>query len=423
VTQLAKVLTQVALDALKPSDKRREIPDGKVSGLQFVLQPSGAASWAFRFRWASKTAKATFGSYPLLGLSAARDLGRKAAADLANGVDPRAKKQAAKAEAREPALDLIENVVETYVVRYARKQTRERSWRETKRHLEREVVEEWRGRRLSSIRRAEVHKLLDKIVDRGAPIVANRVLSAFRRMCNWSLERGLIEVSPCVGIRAPSAESARDRILSDDELLALWRATEAGVYPFAPAIRMLVLTGARLREVGAARWSEIDLAARTWTLPAARTKNGREHQIPLSPTAVAILESLPRFERCDYLFTINAKAPVNDFTNAKKRLDAAMLTELRKERGDGAELTPFVIHDIRRSVATGLAKLGVDLHVIERCLNHVSGTFGGIVSVYQKHKFEDGMRRAFDAWGAHVERIATGAEAENVIEFAARTSS
>jgi integrase len=175
-------------------------------------------------------------------------------------------------------------------------------------------------------------------------------------------------------------------------------------------IQLLGLTGARVREISEARWTEFDLMKQIWSLPAQRAKNNRAHEVPLSASALAILDSLPRFERCDYVFTINGRAPVNGLSRAKRRLDQAMLAQL-----DGAALEPFVLHDIRRSVATGLAKLGVDLHVIERCLNHVSGTFGGIVSVYQKHKFEDGMRRALDAWALHIERLVTGAETDNVV--------
>ena len=142
------------------------------------------------------------------------------------------------------------------------------------------------------------------------------------------------------------------------------------------------------------RWAEVDLTARVWTLPAARSKNHRAHEVPLSPQALAILEGLPRIEgERGFVFTTNGNTPVSGFSKARARLGAAL-----------PDAPPFVLHDLRRSCATGMAKLGVDLHVIERCLNHVSGSFGGIVGVYQKHKFEDGMRRAFDAWGAHIER-------------------
>jgi integrase len=411
---MAKVLTQVALDALKPTDKRREIPDAKVAGLNFILQPSGKASWAYRYRFVGKTAKLTLGPSPAIGLAMARDLARKAAADVANGVDPRAKKKAAKAEAREPALDLIENVVSGYIERYAKKKTRERSWRQTEHLLVRGIVGPWGKRRLSEIRRPEIVALLDPIADR-APTVANRTLSAFHHLCAWALERGLIEANPCAGIRAPAPEKPRDRTLDDDEIRALWVAAQALGFPYGPMIQLLALTGARVREISETRWAEFDLMKQIWSLPAQRAKNNRAHEVPLSASAIAILESLPRFERSDYVFTINGRAPVNGLSRAKRRLDQAMLAQL-----DGAALEPFVLHDLRRSAASGMAGLGVPPHVVEAVLNHKSGTIKGVAAVYNKYNYASEKAAALARWGDHVECLATGAEAGNVVELKAR---
>src|SRR5271166_1342413 len=411
----ARLLTEAFLHAVKATDKEMEYSDSKVPGLRYAVQPSNARSWVYRFRTHGKSAQHTIGRHPPIGLRDARGMAQEAAVDVAKGVDPRARKLAAKAAAKEaaaPKLDGIENVVTAYIERYAKKQTRERSWRECERLLQREIVGPWRGRSLAAIRRSDVKARLAEIADRGAPVVANRVLSALHRLCNWALEEELIEANPCTGVRAPSKETPRERTLDDGELRALWAATGELGAPLGPLVRMLLLTGCRVREVSKARWSEVDFAKAVLVLPAARAKNHRTHEVCLSPQAIEILAALPRFEKCDYVFT-HGRAPVNGFSVAKRRLDIAMAAQL-----DGAELMPFVLHDLRRTVATGLAKLGVDLHVIERCLNHVGGTFGGIVSVYQKHKFEEGMRRAFDAWGAHIERLATGAEAAgNVVQL------
>jgi integrase len=155
------------------------------------------------------------------------------------------------------------------------------------------------------------------------------------------------------------------------------------------------------------RWREIDLEKAVWTLPGERVKNGRTHSVPLSPRAIAILASLPRVAgETDFVFTTNGRTAVSGFSKTISRLRAAL-----------PDAPPFVLHDLRRSCATGMARLGVDLHVIERCLNHVSGSFSGIVGVYQKFKFEDGMRRAMDAWAAHIERLVSGDVASNVVEL------
>jgi len=397
---MAKVLTQAALDNFKPSAQRREIPDAKVSGLQYVLQPSGAASWAFRFRWGGKTAKLTIGPYPALGLAQARDLARKAAADLAGGTDPRAKKQAQRA-AEAPADDLIEMVVERYI-RDAKKKLRPRSWQQAE-YMLASVVASLGKRRLSEIRRRELIALLDDIAER-APVTANRVLAHFRAMCSWALERELIEANPAAKIKPPGGpERSRERVLDDDELRALWTAAETTDYPTQPIIKLLVLTGARLREVMEMSWSEVDLVKETWTLPAVRAKNGVEHTVPLSTSALAIFKALPRFDRCDFVFTFKSKTPVTSMTRAKRSIDRAMMAQ-----------APWTLHDIRRTVATGLQTLGVRLEVTEAVLNHVGGSRGGIVGIYQRHEYAEEKRAALDAWALALDQAVAGASAERL---------
>jgi integrase len=417
---MAKVLTQAALDALKPSDRRREVPDAKVAGLNFILQPSGKASWAFRFRWGGKTAKLTLGPSPAVDLPTARNLARKAAAELAIGVDPRAKKRAAKAEARETAeskLDQIETVVEAFLRRYAMKRTRENTWKETERLLTREVVVAWKGRRLSSIRRAEIHAMLDKIVDRPAPVTANRTFSALRQLCEWCVERQIIELSPCTGVKAPSPEQSRDRTLSDDEIRAGWKAFDAVGYPFGDLAKMLLLLGQRLREIASAPWSEFDLEGKVWRLPAERTKNNTSHEIPLSDAVLRILGRLPRIEagggQAGFLFTANGRKPIDDFHKGKRRIDALMLADL-------AVLPRWTLHDLRRSCASGMAELGIAPHIVEAVLNHRSGTIRGVARIYNRFDYRAEKRAALLRWADHVERLASGVEAENVVELAAR---
>jgi integrase len=163
-------------------------------------------------------------------------------------------------------------------------------------------------------------------------------------------------------------------------------------------MHLLILTGQRRNEVGALTWREIDLDARLWTLPAVRAKNGIGHEIPLSDMAVDILTTCPRIVESDYVFTVNGRNPMRAFYLAKGRIDALM----------PAGMAPWVMHDIRRTVASGMAKLGVNLPVIEKLLNHVSGSFAGIVGVYQRHSFADEKRAAMQKWARHVEAIVRG---------------
>ncbi len=395
---MAKALTVRTIDTLTAPASRQEVPDGLVGGLYLILQPSGAKSWAVRYRASDgRPRKHTLGTYPGISLASARELAQGALVNVAKGTDPAAEKKAARSSDKgRNDRDLVENVVDTFIQRYAKANTKPETVAENKRLLDRDVVARWRGRRLSDISRADVHELLDAIVDRGSPVAANRVFAALRRLCNWSVERGIIPSSPCDKLRPPTAEQSRDRVLTDDELKRLWKATDAIGWPFRDLVRLLMLTGQRRDEVGRMRWSEVDLDAALWTIPKERAKNGQAHAVPLSASAVAILRSLPRVEggkgSVDYVFTSTGKTPVSGFSNLKEALDKRM----------GSEMPGWVFHDLRRTAATGMARQGVALPTIEKVLNHISGSFGGIVGVYQRHDFAEEKRAALDAWGAFV---------------------
>jgi integrase len=237
--------------------------------------------------------KLTLGSYPAIDLATARKRAMEALGEIAAGKDPAAIKMASRAAAkaeRVADVDLVERVVELFVDRHAKPNTSD--WRETERMLVKEVVGRWAGRRLSQITRAHIHEMLDEIVDRGAPIRANRVFAQFRKMCRWAISRGIIERSPCEGMTAPSPETRRDRVLSTAEIRLAWRALDSMGWPFGAIGQLLLFTGARRDEVAGMKWNELDLADRVWSLPRDRTKNKRDHQIPLSAATVRIIEHL-----------------------------------------------------------------------------------------------------------------------------------
>lgn len=425
------MLTNLFIEKLKLPPRRREIPDGKAQGLYLVVQPSGAKSWALRYRFNGLPKKLTFGRYPAIDLATARRRAAEALGRAVAGEDPAAAKQAqrraAKAE-REAEGDLVERVVEQFVERHCKPNTRD--WRFTEQMLGKEVVPRWRGKRLSQVSRAQVHDMLDEIVDRGAPIRANRVFAQLRKMCNWAVSRGIIERSPCGGLVAPSQETRRDRLLSDQEVRLAWRAFEEVGWPFGPIGKLLLLTGGRRDEVASMRWGELDLAAKTWTLPKERTKNKREHVVPLSEQALEVIELLPRIEGGDGLvFTTTGQTPVSGFSRAKRAIDGAILEQLRGGSGDdkhngvveAAAVPHWTLHDLRRTAATNLQKLGVRLEVTEAVLNHASGSRGGIVGVYQKYSWDAEKRAALDAWAKRLAVIVGGAEpASNVVELAGR---
>ena len=415
---MARALTVLAVERAKSDPaKRLEIPDGGLPGLYLVVQTSGAKSWALRYRFGGKPRKLTLGAFPGIGLVAARDLATAAIRANAEGRDPGEAKREARQEAAVER-DLFENVAAQFIDRYARRQTRKSSWMEAARLLGFRpepdatskasaplestgagIAARWKGRAVSEITRRDVIDLLDDTVDRGATTMANRELAAIRRLFNWCLERGIIDASPCAGVKAPAAERSRDRLLSDDEIRLFWKGADAIGWPFGPLFKLLLLTGQRRDEVGEMRWREIDSDGRLWVLPRERVKNDRVHEVALSDAALAILKALPRVSgRPGYVFTTNGTTAVGGYSRAKERLDRFM-----GEAGMTGE--PWRLHDLRRTAASGMARLGINLPVIEKVLNHVSGSFGGIVGTYQRHSLADEKRHALDTWGAHVERL------------------
>lgn len=410
-------LTEVACRNYKPKDARYEVADAKVAGLRLCVQPSGAKSWVLRYRSEGRSLKWTIGGYPAVSLDAARKLAQSGLGKVAMGQDPaeekKAKREAAKAAQQELKFpEALANYLAAHVERNLKRSTQ----REHKRVLLKETAP-WKARSVASITKMDVLRLTDAMIARDATIGANRLHSRLSHFFNWAVTRGLIETNPCAALPKPTKEDdrARDRVLEDWELALVWRASEKLGFPYEHIIKLLMLTGARRGEVTGMAWSEIDRAKGTWTLPKERSKNKNAHELSLPPLAWEILSRLPRFERApgetDYVFTPR-NVPPNDFGHIKVALDAA-ITEL-----NGKPLAPWVVHDIRRSVATGLGALGVEIHVTERILNHTGGSFKGIVKVYQRFRYEEQMRAALERWAAHIERVLAGAGASNVVELA-----
>jgi integrase len=396
-------LTIRALEAVKPGPERREIPDSLLPGLYFIVQPTGARSWAVRYRHQGVSRKHTLGGYPTIDLKAARALGGKALRAAAEGRDPGRE----KIQARATKADSVDRIIEEFLDRHVRRSNRLRTAQETERLLRQHVLPRWRGRMVHEITRRNVLDVLDRVVDGGAPIGANRVFAATRKFFNWCVARDIIAVSPCAGVKPPTAERARDRVLSDDELRVVWAAANKLGGTFGPLVKLLALTGQRRDEVAGMRWDELDLDARLWTLPAGRTKNDKPHDVPLSGAAIAVLKSVPRVTDSPFVLTTNGGAPASGYSKNKRRLDALL----------SADIPAWRLHDLRRTCASGMARLGINLPVIEKCLNHVSGSFAGIVGVYQKHSFADEKRHALEAWGSFVAALVESKPTSKVLRL------
>lgn len=442
---MAKALTVLSLEKMKPDPGRRlEIPDALLPGLYHVIQPTGARSWAVRYRAAGKPRKLTLGAYPALELGAARDAARLALRDAAKGADPAASKQEARRAAKagdRAGRDHFGNVAREFLARHAARKNR--SWRETARLIglvpdktnpdaadnprafvaaEGGIAEKWASRPVAGIKRSEVVELLDGIFDR-APIVANRTFSALSKLFNWARDTAeLITVSPCAGLEPPANEISRDRVLTDDEIRWLWKATAGKT--FGPLVRLLLLTGQRRDEVAGMTRAEVSGAV--WTIPKERAKNNQQHVVPLSEAAQAALASAPRIVgRKGFVFTTTGETHVSGWSRAKTAIDRGMLAAARQEALEAgadpatATIPRWTFHDLRRTAASGMARLGIAVHVVERLLNHRSGTIRGVAAIYNRHDYLAEREAAAEAWGRYVTDLVEGKRAGNVLHLRA----
>jgi integrase len=382
-------LSALAIEHAKPGPTRREISD-EHGGLFLVVQPSGTKSWAVRYRFNGRPQKLTLGPWPALSLAAARKMAGDARLKVEQGIDPAAEKRLARDAARDREGDTVEHCAGQFIELHCKR--RLRTWRTVERIFQVEVLPRWQGRTVHAIRKRDVITLIETVAaDR--PVMSNRTFAWLRAFFNWLVERDVLVASPCTSVKRQAKEHARERVLDEAEIVALWRAADADV--IGPFLKTLLLLGQRRGETAAMRWSEIDKQTRTWTIPKERTKNAKGHTVPLPKQVLKIIEAMPQVVGDDRVF---ASCPdLLGFDQNKKRIDLRM-----------QPTTPWVVHDLRRTMATGLQRLGVRLEVTEATLNHTSGSRAGIVGIYQRHDWADEKRAALQAWADRVEQLVTG---------------
>ncbi|RKF16906.1 site-specific integrase [Roseovarius spongiae] len=406
---MARALTTKTIEAVKPGENRREIPDPALSGLYLVIQPSGVKSWALRYRYAGKPKKLTLGRWPVMGLADARAAASDAIEAVDHGNDPSAAKKRTKAARMEAQLSERDKI-KTLMERYGRRHLSTLKSGETiKRELNRHVVAVWGERDIHDITKRDVIDLLDGIADSGRVVTANRVRAYLNKFLNWCVERDVIDQSPAMGVKPAAKEKSRDRVLSDDEIRWFWEACTREGQPWGHLGKMLLLTGQRLGEV--VNMTDREVSGDLWQLEADRTKNGRAHDVPLSETARDVLGAVERLKSdAGYVFTTNGRSALQGYHKGRNHI-AKRMAEVA-----GQEISHWTFHDLRRTAATGMARLGIPVRVTEAVLNHVSGTAGGIVSVYQRHDYADEKRDALDAWARLVADLVEGT-ADNVVRI------
>jgi integrase len=363
-----------------PGPKRLDAWDIVLQCFGVRVSPGGRKTWFVIVRIDGRQKRVTIGTYPAISLAEARTEARKIVRDAQLGILSDSEES--------PALTLGETVP-LFIQLYAK--PKNRGWRESER-----LLGKFQGlfvKTPGQIARSDVVRVLDQIIASGTPYRANRALAALKKLMNWALDRGMIEVNPIAGLKPPHRERAREVVLSDEELLSLIQASHAEGYPFGSAFEMLILTGQRRSEVAEMRWSEVDLEHGVWTIPAARSKNGHSHDVPLSAPAVSLLRSLPRFLTSDWVFTTTGRTPISGFGRVKRRLTLT------------SDTPGWRIHDIRRTVASGMARLGVEPHVVEKVLNHKSGIISGVAAIYNRYAYTLEKQRALEDWATHLEQL------------------
>jgi integrase len=389
----------------------------------------GRKSWIAMGRVDGKPVMVTIGTLAQIPkVDKARDLARASILKMKGGTKPlderRAEKAhkeaAAKATAaaeREAAQGRFALVAE----RFLTERNKEEGWApayeyEFRRIMKRDVLPRWGEKPIRSITRADVVELITEKAEnrlrarkgetRGAGVQANRTLTRLRTLFGWAVSEGLIASDPTAGVRRRKKEEARDRLLSDAEIVSFWHAAERTPWPYGPIFRLMLLTAQREGEVAGMRWSEIDLDKCIWNLPGERTKNGKPHIVHLSAPAMEIIGELPRIG--EMVFPTRNGTQLLSFSAAKLRLDALMETE-----GD------WVLHDLRRTGATIMAQLGIAPHIVDRALNHVTGALGGVARIYNRFDYINERKAALDALGRYVEGLVRPGGDNNVVPLTA----
>ncbi len=382
-----KVLTAKAIEKLKPDAQTvREIPDGIIRGLSVRVMPSGAKSFALRLRITDpagnrKQRRVVIGTWPEMTLEAARI---KAGHLKAEGLP------AIRTEAAETFGDLAEHFIKHGMFSKRTGRKLKRAW-EVERIIRRQLLPDWQDVPLEALKAKDAVRLTDALLDEGKPAAACKLHEIIRRIGSYGAQRGRWEVSPFASMEAPRPPVRRDRVLSDSEIKALWSAWTVEGYPFGQSQQMLLLTGQRRAEVSGMTWGEIDRTAKVWTIPGKRTKNDLENIVPLSAFALEVLDALPRFDKQALLFSTTGKTAISGYSKAKARTDKA------------AGVSDWRIHDLRRTMRTGLAALGVGESVAEKLLNHQPRNV--LTSIYNRHEYIEEKRAAMEAWGERMREV------------------
>jgi integrase len=386
------------VEAIKGDGDRQEIWDTACTGLVLMVSATGAKTWQARYRFNGERRKKSLGPADVVSLADAREKVKAIRRDVTEGRDPEAVAIVAADTVAEIEKRRVKTLWESFEKRGFKKGKATKKTRAKWGAFYKKQLTAWHDRDAATITKHECLAVVEAAEKRG-PNAGNFAVTVLKSFFNWIAGRGLIEESPMFGVAKPAAESdnERERFLNDAELAAVWAGCDKLKNPvFGLWFKMLFATGQRRDEVADMTWAEVDLAARVWTLPGAlteRTKNKKPHSIYLNDAAMAILQAVPRYDDCPFVFSTNGKTPISGFSKAKAALD--------KESG----VTGWRPHDARRTMATNTQRLRIDREVIEACQNR---SLTGTKKRYQRHDYTAEKRAAFIRWNGLLTRIIAG---------------
>jgi integrase len=418
-------ISKASVDAAQPGGSDRLFWDKGLPGFGLKVTPKGRKVYLYRYRIAlpGKAANTqpitlTLGKHGVLTPEQARRQAEVLALKVARGEDPRAEARRKLMDAHDKArseADLAFDIkAEQWLYHYEQEiERRPSSVRQAKLVVRKYLKPILKNRPLPLVGKHDIQAIIDDVPARQR--ATRRIVFAYASILfNWAAGRGYVERNWLHDMDKPEAPKARDRVLTDHELAAIWRAAETTPAPFGLFYKLLLLTGQRRDEVAALQWADLDRATATWTIAAARTKNGRAHIVPLAPRVIVELDGLAggkAWPTSGYVMTTTGRTYISGFSKAKTALDQRIAKTV------GEHPRSWRVHDLRRTLATGLQRLGVRFEVTEAVLNHISGSKAGVAGIYQRHDWKDEKRAALTAWANHVEKLLTDLPGSNVVQM------
>jgi integrase len=380
-------LTARKVASLKPpASGQLDYWDECLPGFGLRISAGGRLAWCVMYRLGKRKVRLTMGTYPAMPLSKARHEAKAALTKVQTGGDPAAERRTLR------DAESFGQLAQAYIDKYAK--PNKRSWKTDDEMLKRDLLPKWRHRRAKDITRRDIRDLVQGIVDRGSPIMANRTFEVIRRIFRWAIIEDYLSDSPCKGLTKPAKESPRDRVLTEGEIRVVWAAIESERPLVAGIFKLRLITAQRGGEIMSMRWADIDESAGWWTIPAERAKNGLSHRVPLSFLAVAVLRQ------------VKAHAGESPwvFPSQRRGRHLEQMVQAAHRIRDRAKVDANP-HDLRRTAASLMTGMGISRLTVSKILNHVER---GVTATYDRHSYDAEKCQALEAWARRLEEIIAG---------------